>query len=330
MAHRGLTAALLGVVLLVASRAVAGTPAQRSRTFLFSYDFTVKELPAGKAVRIWVPLAPSTEEQDMQIVAQKLPEGIKSSTGKDRQYGNGILYAEGQPNAKGEIPIRVDFRVTRREVRTTGPHGTLIKVAPEEDLQRFLAPDAKVPVGGKPLELLKDKKVPTDQFAAARLLYDVVNKHMTYSKKGKGWGEGDAVWACDSKYGNCTDFHSLFISLARAEKIPSKFVMGFAIPGKRGSAPIPGYHCWAWFQPRGKGWIPVDISEANQNPSVQEYYFGNLTENRVQFTTGRDIVLEPRQNAAPLNFFICPHVEVEGAVYPLEKIERNFNHRDVE
>jgi hypothetical protein len=38
-----------------------------------------------------------------------------------------------------------------------------------------------------------------------------------------------------------------------------------------------------------KGWVPVDISEANRNPELKEYYFGNLTEDRVRFTTGRDI-----------------------------------------
>ena len=31
---------------------------------------------------------------------------------------------------------------------------------------------------------------------------------------------GDAVWACTSKYGNCTDFHSLFIGMARSPASP--------------------------------------------------------------------------------------------------------------
>ena len=301
----------------------------RSRTFLFGYNTTVKNLPPGKSARIWIPLAQSNPEQQVELVAQKAPGGIKTSKGKEKQYGNDVLYVEGQGNAAGEIAIELVFRVTRHEVRTTGPHAMLLNVAPQEHIERYLQPDARVPVGGKPLMLLQGKELPRDQFAAAKLLYDVVNKHMTYSKKGTGWGQGDAVWACDSKYGNCTDFHSLFISLARAENIPSKFVMGFAILDKRGAGPIAGYHCWAWFHPEGKGWIPVDISEANQIPSRREYYFGNLTENRVQFSTGRDITLEPRQTGAALNFFIYPYVEVDGQPYPAEKVDRSFNYRDV-
>ena len=68
--------------------------------------------------------------------------------------------------------------------------------------------------------------------------------------------------------------------------------------------------------PRNQGWVPVDISEANRYPGMKEYYFGNLTEDRVQFTTGRDIDLEPRQAGPALNFFVYPYAEVGGKVYP--------------
>ena len=115
---------------------------------------------------------------------------------------------------------------TSREVR--GPASKFVKPARGETILRFLEADDKVPVGGKPLDLLKDKTVPRETLAAARLFYETVNRHMRYSKEGKGWGQGDAVWACDSKYGNCTDFHSLFIALARAHKIPGKFEIGCA------------------------------------------------------------------------------------------------------
>ena len=57
--------------------------------------------------------------------------------------------------------------------------------------------------------------------------------------------------------------------------------MGFPLPPKRGEGDIGGYHCWALFKPEGKGWVPVDISEANKDPKMTEYYFGNLTEDRV-------------------------------------------------
>ena len=35
--------------------------------------------------------------------------------------------------------------------------------------------------------------------------------------------------------------------MARAEKIPARFQIGFPLPADKHSAEIPGYHCWAEF-----------------------------------------------------------------------------------
>jgi transglutaminase-like putative cysteine protease len=153
---------------------------------------------------------------------------------------------------------------------------------------------------------------------------------MRYSKVGSGWGRGDAVWACDSGFGNCSDFHSLFISLARAEGIPAKFEIGFPLPERRGEGEIAGYHCWAKFRPEGKDWVPVDISEANKNPHLKDYYFGNLSENRIAFTTGRDLELVPKQRGPALNFFIYPYVEVDDQALGADKVRGKYTFKDLE
>ena len=66
---------------------------------------------------------------------------------------------------------------------------------------------------------------------------------------------------CDAKHGNRVDFHSLLNSMARAERIPARFEIGFPVPDRAEGA-IPGYHCWAEFFASGPGWVPIDISEA--------------------------------------------------------------------
>src|SRR5262249_52364577 len=183
-----------------------------------------------------------------------------------------------------------EYRVVRKEVRGESK-------AMAEDMAlvaRLLKPDARVPIDGKPLELIKDRTLPSDAMEKGRVLYDVVNNHMRYSKEGTGRDLGDAVWACDSKYGNCSDFHSLFISLARSQQIPAVFEIGFPLSTQRGAGEIAGYHCWAKFH-TSKGWVPVDISEANKNPEMREYYFGNLTEDRIALSSGRDLELVPKQ-----------------------------------
>ena len=45
------------------------------------------------------------------------------------------------------------------------------------------------------------------------------------------------------------------------------------------------------------------------------------------FSTGRDIVLEPRQAGEPLNYFLNPHAEADGQ--PV-KTEKTWNYRDHE
>jgi transglutaminase-like putative cysteine protease len=295
----------------------------RSRTFEFTYAATVTGLEPGQSARVWLPVPPSNDDQEVKVVRKELP--AQGRLTREPEYGNRILYLEARADAHGKVPLQVVYRVTRREVK-----GERSKVM-EEDMRqiaRFLQADARVPIDGKPLELLRGKELPGDQEKAARVLYDVVNNHMRYSKEGTGWGRGDAVWACESGRGNCSDFHSLFISLARSQKIPAKFEIGFPLPEKHGAGEVAGYHCWAKFHPQGKGWMPVDISEANKDPRMRDYYFGNLTPGRVGFSTGRDIELVPRQAGPPLNFFIYPHVEVDGKVYPQEKIEHRFSFRD--
>src|SRR5205823_5339406 len=231
----------------------------------------VTGLKPEQMARVWLPVPSDSDEQKIQVVTPL--KGAKLTT--EKLYGNRMYYLEAKADAEGKVPLLMAFKVTRKEVKGENKNEFA------EDMNRmarYLQADAMVPIEGKPLDLLKGKTLPRDQTEAAKVLYDVVNKHMRYSKEGTGWGRGDSVWACESGYGNCTDFHSLFISLARAEKIPAKFEIGFPLPEKRGSGEVAGYHCWAKFKPKGKDWIPVDISEANKNPKMRDYYFGNLTE----------------------------------------------------
>lgn len=76
---------------------------------------------------------------------------------------------------------------------------------------------------------------------------------------------------------------------------------------------------------KGKGWIPVDPSEASKSadPAVRNYLFGNLDPDRLQFTMGRDLVLEPR-TAEPPNYFIYPHAEANGAEIGTASVQFEF------
>src|SRR3954468_9071836 len=64
-----------------------------SRTFRFSYNFTIKDIPSGaKRVRVWVPVPQTDQHQTVRVVRVKAP--AKTRMMKDAQYGNQMIYAE--------------------------------------------------------------------------------------------------------------------------------------------------------------------------------------------------------------------------------------------
>lgn len=318
----------LSFSLLTAVR--SGRASEKARTFALSYEVTLKDLPPGaRMVRVWIPLA--TSDQNQTVALKKVSSRVPTRVTREREYGNRMLFAEiGNPR-KETISFRLEYEVTRREY-TKGDFASLMRYNHEPTtapvaLKRFLEPDRLVPVDGR-MTALAQENTSGKQGAVekARALYDFVFQTMRYDRSGEGWGRGDSLWACDAKRGNCTDFHSFFISMARAEKIPARFEIGFPLPPDAREGEIPGYHCWAEFYVKGAGWIPVDISEAWKDKSKHEYFFGTVDANRVQLSVGRDLTLEPRQDGAPINYFVYPYVEVDGK--PYDKLVKRFTFRE--
>jgi transglutaminase-like putative cysteine protease len=300
--------------------------AQGSRHFTFHYGFTVKNLPAGKKVRVWIPAAQSDAYQEVKVVAAKGDLPLKKT--RESKFGNEIYFAE-TGSATQELHFDVEYDVVRHERVALNPAVHLVATAlTNEERQEDLQPDVLVPVTGLPADLaVKVTEGKTQPLDKAHAIYEYVFTTMKYDKTGTGWGHGDVLYACDAKKGNCTDFHSLFIAMARSQGIPARFEIGFPLPPDKHSAEIAGYHCWSDFYIDGKGWIPVDISEAWKHPEKHDYFFGSHDVNRVQFSMGRDLRLSPAQEGKPLNYFVYPYVEVDGQEY--SNVSLAFSFADV-
>jgi transglutaminase-like putative cysteine protease len=287
--------------------------AQTARQFTFHYAFTVKNIAPGSRVRIWFPAAQSDDFQDVKAASATGDLPLKKK--RESKYGNEIYYAETNKASKPELHFEVVYNVTRRERVTLGravPHLTDVSLTDRERKQD-LAPDALVPITGLPADLAtKTVAGQTTVLGKTRAIYDYVFANMRYDKTGTGWGRGDVLYACDAKHGNCTDFHSLFIAMARSQNIPARFEIGFPLPADKHSGEIAGYHCWAEFFESQHGWVPVDISEAWKHQEKKDYFFGAHDVNRVQFSMGRDLRLNPPQDGQPLNYFVYPYVELDG------------------
>ncbi len=302
---------------------------QESRHLTFHYAFTVKNLPAGKKVRIWIPAAQSDAYQQVKAVSAKGDLPLKKTS--DSKYGNEMYYAEAAGTTQPELHFEVEYDVVRRERTALAESGGKLVSASlaKKERQQYLQPNALVPVTGLPADLAANvTQGKSGDLDKARAIYDYVFTTMRYDKTGTGWGRGDVLYACDAKKGNCTDFHSLFIAMARSQGIPARFEIGFPLPPDKHSSEIAGYHCWAEFYADGRGWIPVDISEAWKHQEKRDYFFGSHDVNRVQFSMGRDLRLNPTQDGKPLNYFVYPYVELDGQEYPNVSLAFSFADAD--
>ena len=300
-------------LLLLSSLAVQ---AQATRHFTFRYGFTVKNVPAGQHIDIWFPKAHTDAYQEIRVVSAKGDLPLKKT--RESRFGNELYYAQSSKSKPGDLHFEVVYDVIRREHLTLGmsrPRLQNASLTPKES-KEFLSSDRLVPITGVPAQLATQVTEGKNTIQAkARAIYEYVFANMSYDKTGTGWGRGDVLYACSARKGNCTDFHSLFIAMARSQGIPARFEIGFLVPPDHDSAEITGYHCWAEFFDFQYGWIAVDISEAWKHPEKKNYFFGAHDANRIQFSLGRDLMLEPKQKSDPLNYFVYPYVELAGREY---------------
>ena len=279
------------------------------RNIELTYTVSVPDIPAdAKQVTCWLPLPQTDKHQTVN--SYKLLGDFDYEVVSESEYGNRFLVIDLTPAAGGTADLAVLYNVDRFKVGTANLY---IGDNSKEQFQRYLNPNSLVPISGPiAAEAREVVNGETDPLKQARLLYENIISTVTYDKPPGGkHGRGDALFACNERYGNCTDFHSLFIGEARSLGIPSRFHMGIPVPLDANEGEIAGYHCWAEFWVEGYGWIPIDASEAHKDNARLDELFGGLDASRIQFTTGRDILL-PGSKVGRVNFSIYPHVEADG------------------
>jgi len=279
----------------------------------FEFHYRVKLPEITGVARLWLPLATADAFQKVEVKAIAAPGQWREL--EEREHGNKVLLVEAGPADSGKA-IEIRYRVKRFEKSEYAVR--------EPMTQKYLNPERLVPTNETfraiAAQVTRGKK---NDLARARALYDHVVEKLRYAKYGTGWGRGDAVYACDVRTGNCSDFHAYFIALARESGIPARFAIGAAIPSERNDGGIDGYHCWAEFFADGK-WIPVDVSEADKHSSLADYYFGHHPANRFELSKGRDLIVEPEPASGPINFLAYPVMEMDGKAI---KVKTEFEFR---
>jgi len=367
MMNRRCVAGLVGALLAFAgiafslagesssTKATPGDSAARQATFEVRHELKVVVPEGAQRVRVWFVLpqedpipgdgtASAQRVTDLQIDAP-YPYRVERDS-----EGSKVLYLEATNPKDKELKIVETFVVTRNEVRTN-VDPSKAKPLTEADRAKFasyLAANKHVEIDDEirklAHEIVGDE---TNPVLAARKLYDWVLHNVDYwvkdPKNKKASPVGSTTYCLTFRTGNCTDFESLWTSLARAAGIPTRIVYGsFFKPDLNGVDGDQSYHCWATFYAPGMGWIPHDVAVADMyvgemvatpdnetlmrrttadgmfgaDPAKVDYYFGNMDERRMVWSIGRDLVLSPKQDGDPVNAMAKAYVEIDGKVHP--------------
>jgi transglutaminase-like putative cysteine protease len=310
----GVAAVFVLVLLPQSDDDAAAAPTEGGkRSFEITYNVKIDDVPSDVyEVKVWIPLPIDRKAQKLHFfrVAGETPYTVL----EESKYGNNYIVFDLDKEGVSQFSsdgLEIIFGVTRYQSRPLESSWREDETESSEQIELYLAANKLVPINGKiAAEAKRIAGHMKGQFAQSKVLYEHIVKTLSYDKRGSGWGRGDALYACDVRKGNCTDFHSLFIGELRSLGIPARFIIGFGIPEDKSEGEV-SYHCWAQFYIEGKGWLPVDASQASMSREKLAECFAVLDEHRVAFTVGRDIKL-PGSSCEPVNYSIYPGIEIDG------------------
>src|ERR1700733_3259463 len=116
---------------------------QESRHFTFYYAFTVKNVPEGKRVRVWIPAAQSDAFQDVKVVSAKGDLPLKKT--RESKYGDEIYFAEVSKAAGPELHFDVEYDVARPERIALRPQPRVAPVPFRKKERKEESPPHKYP-----------------------------------------------------------------------------------------------------------------------------------------------------------------------------------------
>lgn len=315
--------ALLASLALAAVTRTEPVP-EKIVTYHVEQNVTLSEIPvSAKQVKLWISIPDNERYQDLlDFQAVSIPGRWTVVREPDR--GNRFMFVEVDNPGTDRIIAKVAFTLRRRSVFTEIDPA---QVGPITDSHRKLyaeelRPDAPHMRVTKRLAKMAADAVGTETnvaLQARRLLNAVADYADHYSKDPTKphCGIGDAEDCLTNAGGCCTDLHSMFIAMARAQGIPARLQMGYRLREPNAGKEVdPGYRCWAEYFVPNYGWVSADIVEADDPKGLgRTRWFTGLTERRLWLNEGREFKLAGSAHPDDrVNTMIIGHAEIDGVV----------------
>jgi Transglutaminase-like enzymes, putative cysteine proteases len=243
-------------------------------------------------LQVYQPRPVEWDGQKNVVVETVSPKSVQATT--DPVYGNGLYYWHllNTPARGKQQTFTIRFTFTASQTETNVNADRLSPYDQQSPLyklytrsERFIESSDYVIVN------LADQIAggETNPYRLAKKFYDYVVDNAHYRHVGRGLLGAKALLT--NGEGECGEFASLFIALARAKGIPARPVVGYwAVSG------LEQTHVWAEFYLEGIGWIPADPTVGQSQPSrngIPDFYFGNMDNQRVILNKGFNIPMAP-------------------------------------
>ncbi|MDH5717261.1 MAG: transglutaminase-like domain-containing protein [Spirochaetia bacterium] len=288
-----------------------------------TFKITIDAPFASKDVKLWLPYPTSDKLQTIKNV--KINGNYnKQLITHDTQNDIHAVYAEWNEPINNERYLTFTFTASSIEHKVQPLNDDSSTDLPAEIIE-FTKATRYIPTSGKikevALKTIGNKKT---ILTKSRAIYDWIVDNIKRDPRVIGCGTGEVEKTIQSMSGKCADVSTVYVAMARAAGVPAREVFGMRLGSKSKTDITDGHHCWAEFYLPKKGWVPVDPSDVLKTILVKEitieealpyreYYFGSVDANRIVLARGgRDIYLNPKQNDAPLNYFMYPYAEVDG------------------
>jgi transglutaminase-like putative cysteine protease len=228
-------------------------------------------------------------QQDINI---ELVSPAPAKEGTDPTFGNGLYYwdvKKEKPGIGESLPVKIKFTYTAYEITANINPNEVQPYDKNSPLYKlYTRPENFIESTDSQIIDIANQVAAGEEnpYLLAEKFYNYIIQMAHYRLVGKGLLGAKALLT--NSEGECGDYASLFIALARAKGIPARSVVGYwAISG------IEQTHVWAEFYLEGIGWIPVDPTIGQQSSTDKEYYFGNMDNQRVILEKGFNIPLDP-------------------------------------
>ncbi len=314
---------VLLLVLICTPIAAFAAPKTHSGTVTVAVDLSAGE--HGKEAELWLPYPVSDREQSITEVKIS-GDFSQSAVYADNANSTPMLYAKWDRSATSR-KLTFSFKALRKEViRRNFP----AKEAAwdKADYYDYLQGTSRAPLTGDILKLAGEitagKKTVLEK---AKAIYDWTCVNTYRDPKTRGCGEGNVCNLLANPGGKCADIHSVFVALARAAGVPSREIFGIRLGKSERDDITTWQHCWAEFYLPGYGWVPVDAADVRKamlkenlnlkdakTKEYMDYFWGGIDPYRVKLSTGRDLVLNPRQPGEPVNYLMYPFARVGDQV----------------